>query len=943
MESAADFSDITRSVIISAPAGSGKTEKLARRYISLLEGGSEVERILCITFTEKAAAEMKNRILSIVRAENPALAETLRRKAPLMRISTFHAFCLKLLRRFSVELGIDPSMDVADELTSRSLWLEAVYEGLQAEKDNPAGFFGMIRDRGIRGWNSLKRLLDELHARSPYPERMLREGPLPGGEDGRLLALYGECLERYRRKKAERRLLDFNDLELLAHDALSRGPEWLNILYSFDEHTDHILVDEFQDTNSLQWKIIDRLTEEWRSGMGAKREAGKSPTIFLVGDEKQSIYLFRGANVSVFHEAKENFASWLGRDYLFIEARENYRSLPAITGFANALFERLMPRDLTEPWKARYAPFEAVRQGDGLVELVLMEGGEGGTREARAREAEALAGLIAAAAGRREICDRQSGLRRPCRYGDMAVLLRRRTHLGLFEDALRREGIPFVVLKGIGFYDEPETAVLREMVCFLVDPSDRYSLFCLLRSPLFEVGYAALQRLLQGERPLFEKLRDSGSERLARAAETLASWLERAEAAPLARVLEDALCETGAWSRFRERQRHANIKKFVAMVEDLEARGLSPLEIREKLLRQRHASEVAKANINAEGMDAVRIMTIHAAKGLEFPMVFLPSMDESITPRSGPIAIDDEGGRVTLRYREETSERAADEVFQRRKLKESEEEKRLFYVAVTRAMDHLVMLGTAAGGKASGRLAYLEDAFGVLSGDSARGVDGLPFRVLREDDLPRRAGAPVLEPPGDAPFMDAPAYVEPLSHEPALTWRNVTDEVRTRERERHGEGWVAAGSVMHRIFEELSKGIIRLEDLEGRAALLLKGLGHPPEGLLETMVRDIRRMDGLGLLEEIVLPRENAFAELPFVLENGRSVISGRMDRLVLKDGLALVYDYKTFPVRKGELGGLAEDYRSQMEFYREAAERLFGAKARAFLLFTHIPELLEL
>jgi ATP-dependent helicase/nuclease subunit A len=939
------YLDASRSVIISSPAGSGKTEKLARRYISLLEAGSDVEKILCITFTEKAAAEMKERILGILGKERPELLERVRAKVPLMRISTIHAFCLRLLKRFSLELGVDPSLEVADDLTARSLWVEAVYESLMAERDDSGGqggFFRMISERGIRGWQSLKRLLDELHQRSPYPEIILRDGPPQEGESGRALELYAECLSRYRRKKDERRLLDFNDLELLAYEALARGPQWHNILYSFDEHTDHVLVDEFQDTNTLQWRIIDKLTEEWRSGMGAKREAGKAPTIFLVGDEKQSIYQFRGANVSVFEEAKKNFAEWLGEDYHFEEARENYRSLGAITEFANRLFEKLMPSGPAEPWRTKYSPFEAVREGDGAVDMVLLQGGEN-TREARLKEAEALAGLMGSLHGRHEIYD--GGAKRPCGYGDMAVLLRRRTHLGLFEDALRRHGIPFVVLKGIGFYDAPETAALRELVCFVADPGDSYSLFCVLRSPLFPVGYKALWRLFRGQGSPLERLAASESGRLREAHGRLAGWLERSRSKPLAVLLEEALTETGGWGRFNEKQRHANLKKFIAMVESLESEGLSALEIREKLLRQRHSAEVPKANINAEGMDAVRIMTIHAAKGLQFPMVFLPSMEESISPRSGPVAIDDEGGTITLGYEEDSAKRSRNETFARKKAKELEEEKRLFYVAVTRAMDYLCMVGhVREDGRAEGRLAYIEDAFGPL-GDMAEGRgDSLPFNVLREAAIKgdaRGAGIELCEP---SPFIDEPAYVEPLSWQPEMRWRDVTaaPAEHTSVRARHGEGWAVLGGVMHVVFEELSKGILKEGDVPRRAAVLLKAAASWREDLLGEILKQMERLGEHGLLGEIIMPRPNSFAELPFVHEKGRTIFRGRMDRLILKNGEAHVYDYKTFPVRKRELQGLVENYRFQMTIYREAAQRLFSVKARSFLVFTHTPETVE-
>ena len=111
----------------------------------------------------------------------------------------------------------------------------------------------------------------------------------------------------------------------MTYEALASHPEWQNILYSFDEHTDHILVDEFQDTNSIQWQIIDKLTEEWRSGLGSKRSKGKTPTIFLVGDDKQSIYLFRGANAGVFEEAKNRLSEWLGNEYHFEEAKRKFQ------------------------------------------------------------------------------------------------------------------------------------------------------------------------------------------------------------------------------------------------------------------------------------------------------------------------------------------------------------------------------------------------------------------------------------------------------------------------------------------------------------------------------------------------------------------------------------------------------------------------------------------
>jgi ATP-dependent helicase/nuclease subunit A len=958
------YLDITKSVIISSPAGSGKTEKLARRYVSLLLGGSEIEKILAITFTEKAAAEMKERILKILEKENPDVFMKVREKMPLMRISTIHAFCLKLLKRFSIELGLDPSLEVMDEFNASILWSESVYESLMEEKDSPDLFFDMMKNRGIKGWDNLSRILDELRRRRPHPELILKEGyPVEGEEEKKILDLYSRCLKRYTDKKRERHLIDFDDLELLTYEALIKNPEWQNILYSFDEHTDHILVDEFQDTSSLQWKIIDKLTEEWRSGLGAKRDSGKIPTIFLVGDEKQSIYLFRGANVSVFREAKERFSEWLGNEYYFEEIRENYRSLPEIVNFTNSLFKGLMPPTMYEPmhnqivlgekWRTRYTPFEATRVGNGHVELILMEGSEG-IKERREQEASALSKRIQSLINQYEVWDGET--KRTCTYGDIAILLRKRTHLGIFEDTLRREGIPFIVLKGIGFYDEPEVAVLRELLSFIIDPMDNYSLFCLLRSPLFGIGYRTLYRLIdkKGDRPLIEKLQSQIppsppllTRRLSEAFNLISSWIERSAYTPLAMLLEDALSETKGWQYYWEKQRYVNIKKFIGLIEQYESQGFSGLDIREKLIKARWGEE-AKANINTEGMNAVRIMTVHAAKGLQFPVVFLPSLDEDNIPRSSSIVIEEEGEGISLAYEENPNKRKKIRHFMRQREKELEEEKRLFYVAVTRARDFLCMLGAPKREeKHKGRLAYITDNLEHLTS----------LKIITESDIDKLypssrpepvVWSPTIPYPSREQFFSEPIYTEPISFAGAgyilpLQWRDVTEDLDIRVK--HGDDWVLLGKVFHRLFEELAKGIIRSDEIDRRTLILLRNEIHIKkdiERLMEIIRKDFEKLDLSGYLKDVVLPQTNSCAELPFILQKGNTAFRGRIDRIIIKDNTANIYDYKTFPVKERELPELIDEYRFQMDIYRAAAEKIFSLKTEGYLLFTHMPLLVE-
>lgn len=929
------YLDITKSVIISSPAGSGKTEKLARRYVSLLLGGSEIEKILAITFTEKAAAEMKERILRILERENPDMFIKVREKMPLMRISTIHAFCLKLLKRFSMELGLDPSLEVTDEFNASILWSESIYESLMEEKDHPDLFFDMMVTRGVKGCDSLFRTLNELHSKRPHPEIMLRENYHVSGEEKKILDLYARCLKRYNDKKIVRHLIDFNDIELLTYEAIIKNPQWQNILYSFDEHTDHILVDEFQDTSSLQWNIIDKLTEEWRSGIGAKRDAGKLPTIFLVGDEKQSIYLFRGANVSVFHDAKERFSEWLGKLYHFEEIRENYRSLPEIINFTNALFTRIMLPSLYETWRTQYTPFDATREGNGRVELMIIEGSEG-TKINREKEASFLSERIRSLNNNYEIWD--GDIKRTCTYGDMAILLRKRTHLSIFEDALRKHGIPFVVVKGIGFYDEPEVALWREFISLITDPHDDYSLFCLLRSPLFGIDYKTLFMLIgKGDMPLLEKIRSSKKKKLTDAFTLLSGWIERSSRTPIAVMIEEALAETGAWLYFWEKQRHVNIKKFIGIIEQYEAQGFSSLEIREKLITAR-AGEEAKANINTEGMNAVKVMTIHAAKGLQFPIVFLPSLDEDNAPRSSSIVIEEDGQKISFAYEEDSLKRKKVLHFQKRREKELEEEKRLFYVAVTRARDFLCMLGAPKKNKQhTGRLAYITGNLEYLSS----------LVVLHEPDIDRlySSSRPVTDTTCSFPdfFFSGPIYSEPLSYEPALRWRDVTEDLDIRVK--HGEDWVLLGRVFHSLFEELSRGTLKPDEIEKKAFVLFRNdmfTSKEMKRLIDTVKEDFKKLDLSGYLRDVILPQVNSYTELPFILRKGNTVFRGRIDRIIIKDETAVIYDYKTFPVREQELPELIEKYRFQMEIYRAASEQIFSLKSKGYLLFTHAPLLIE-
>jgi ATP-dependent exoDNAse (exonuclease V) beta subunit len=216
----------------------------------------------------------------------------------------------------------------------------------------------------------------------------------------------------------------------------------------------------------------------------------------------------------------------------------------------------------------------------------------------------------------------------------------------------------------------------------------------------------------------------------------------------------------------------------------------------------------------------------------------------------------------------------------------------------------------------------------------------LPFRVLRESDIEERSETPGTKLEDSRRFVDAPAYTEPLKYVPVPRWLDVTEETETSHG--HGEHWTAVGRAMHRFFEELSRGQLHLKDITERLKLLLALEGITVGDIVDSVMQDVFNMHRVGLLGELATPAANAFTELPFVLEKDGNVYKGRIDRVIVKQDRADVYDYKTFPISESEIPELIEKYGPQMRIYKEAAERLFGLRTKAYLVFTNMPRVVE-
>ncbi len=1045
-----------KSKIVFAPAGSGKTEQLSDRYLELVEAGVKPERILTLTFTDKAAVEMKERILNNARKRNPEIYKILRENILCLRISTIHSFCFSLVRHFANLLNIDPNSGALTDY--KNLWEQAKYNALMkiAEskewKNHRSMLICLITKEHTEGWRKFSEFLDILFERRTIAQNALpaeidkstikelaerlKEEPcgferienyidlfpqdwsnpatiellykslvshqsvfmttqnksrtkgfsqkeriwavdmvryrnlIATLNDFNLLQqrwrLFKECfLATYSQMKNDLGVVDYDDMELLALKLLTEEPEWQNILYIFDEHTDHILVDEFQDTSFLQWRIIDKLTEEWRSGEGLKSELAISPTIFIVGDDMQSIYMFRNARVELFFKAKEKLEEWLGSERLeTVTLEKNYRSLPAIINFTNTLFSQLMSATGNdEPWRFRYRHFTCQRMGQeqGKVEIILEVSGKGkGANEQREIDAKNVAHRIKALVSTHfEVLERRADakeLARPCQYKDIAILIRTRQGLlPALESCLRKENIPFVVVGGTGFYEENEIKYLTALLSFLVDPGDDTALYITLRGPLFKIPERELFLwMMKGEAKqltLWERLKESRSfsnshpspENLAQALKILEEALTKVNYEHLYSLLDQILIRTKAWQVFAEPQRVANIRKFIQIIQEEELAGNPPLQIK-SLLEQSNRDE-SKAEIPTEEMNAVQIMTVHSAKGLQFPIVFHPGLHEKILTSNANkeklVVEENDAGEVIFSYIEEGLVRKENPIHVQYLEKLIEEEKRIFYVACTRARDALFLTGVWDEAKLEKtKLEWLINYLGLKKTENgfelSKSISGVS--VITSEEVK------ALEPPAPPEKPSAPLIrIEPVVTSVPSQVRSVT---RYTPQELHGRAdeAIATGETIHRLLELISLG--KLDPLstklqkETTRLLRLNGI---PKDLTEKLTAEILITIKRLLqspVEQIIKPQPNSFAELPILYHDGKTIWTGRVDRVILKPDEVNLYDYKTFAVKKEEIPALKDNYyTNQLVHYARACAKIFPDRAvKTFLVFTALP-----
>ena len=602
-------------LLVLAGAGSGKTRVLTYRLAYLIQSGQvRPHQTLAITFTNKAAGEMKERVAGLL---GPA--------SGWMWVCTFHSACARMLRQDAPLLGYRSNFTIYDEDDSTRLVKHCLEElRLDAKRFPPKGIQSLIS----AAKNKLVDV-DEFGRKEHEAAGVWSES---GAWDDDGAAGYqdvaAQVYRRYQTRLFEQNALDFDDLLMRTVDVLRLFPERLE--YYRDQFR-HVLVDEYQDTNKAQYLLVKLLTQQHRQ-------------VTVVGDDDQSVYSWRGADIRNILSFEDDFP-----DTKVVKLEQNYRSSTIILDAANALVAHNRGRKPKRLWSDR---------GTGEPVVVL---------ECRDEHEEA-----------RLVCDEIVKTVRERPASEVAVFYRVNAQSRVLEDMLVRQGVAYRVVGGTKFYQRAEIKDLLAYLRVTMNPTDDLSLLRIINTPRRGLGDVAVGRLqahaTDNEVALREALlatpdmtgfTSGAAQACVRLGESFVCWGEDADKdTRVARLVRRVLEESGLLSALKAERtveaegRLENLEEFVGVAEEFDR--LNPEGTLADFLQE--ISLYADIDSLEEGQQVVTLMTLHNAKGLEFPVVFITGMEEGLFPHS----------------------RSLDE-------QRLEEERRLCYVGITRARDRLYL------------------------------------------------------------------------------------------------------------------------------------------------------------------------------------------------------------------------------------------------------------
>jgi ATP-dependent helicase/nuclease subunit A len=785
-----------------------------------------------------------------------------------------------------------------------------------------------------------------------------------------LLRLGLTVLEEYRAAKHSRALIDFDDLILKTRELLSTraATEW--VLYKLDGGIDHVLLDEAQDTNPDQWEVVSSLVGDFFSGIGV---ADITRTVFAVGDTKQSIYSFQRADPAGFARMRDNFSrqskdAGLSWDEVALDV--SFRSVASVLEAVDVVFAQTQARSgvgldeaeiahrphrtghagVVEVWPLPSAPEQVTFQSwEAPVEYTHSQSGD-------MRLAQVIAGQIKHWIASGEILESKG---RPIRPGDVLVMVRRRTKfVEALVRSLKEAGIPVAGADRMVLTEQIAVMDMLALGKFLLLPEDDYNLACLLKSPLYNLGDDHLFALCHGRhgslwKALRAKRQDDALFEAATAA--LEDLLAEADYVRPFELFSHVLGARGGRRKMLARlgpDASDPLDELLNMALAFEKTGVPTLQ---GFLHWVEAGDAEiKRDAEQSGRDEVRIMTVHGAKGLQAPIVFMP--DTTQVPTHLPLVLWPAADGVPLwaprREIEDPLYRAARVVATAAR---DQEYNRLLYVAMTRAEDRLYVCGWPVGSTPAPGSWYemiwsgLASTAAPIEMDftevSPAGWRGQGLRLSNPQTAPVdttvtsvAASTPVVLPD----FLNRLPPTEPLPALPLVPSRPETDEPAARSPIAQGDQHrFLRGLLTHRLLQTLPDVSAGRQEEAARSYV-----SNPVHELDEKMQASIVS-EVMAVLRHADFGRlfgPGSQAEVPVVGLIGDRAISGVIDRLLVTDEEVLIVDYKTNRPPPDQVDGVSEAYLHQLASYREVLRKIYpGRPIRCALIWTYNTRLMEI
>ena len=819
-----------------------------------------------------------------------------------------------------------------------------------------------------------------------------------------LLDVFRHVVCKYEEKKLEYGQLDFEDILLKTRELLLK----VEIRNSISKRFKYIMVDEFQDTNRLQHEILQLLVSNFKIG-----------NLFIVGDPKQSIYGFRDAEVEIFNHAKNQIVTTeSGKE---IVLAESFRLLPNLIDFVDRVFAHIMMQP-----NSRYdVPYNKLVQGrrsraEGAIELLLVpsedaavdrEGNKevNGATNAVVNECIMIAQrILDFTQSNHIIYQGKSDIPKQLEFKDIAILLRRRTHLAVLEKTLMDFKIPYVLTGGVGFYQTQEVYDLLNYFKFLLNPEDDVSLAGILRSPFFTLSDVELFDISLCNGNLFwHKFKDyeqkaNVSKNVHQAVCILSEHLELANRIPIPSLIRKILLQTGwagsvAGLPYGE-QNVANIEKFLRDAREFENKGYTTLYDfvkRIEMLVEQEERE-GQASLDVIG-NCVQVMTIHAAKGLEFPVVFVPFAHQKFRYDNPPYIETERGIGYHIKDDVDLNESMTPPLLyflqHESRQKTEAEEKRIFYVACTRARDILIISGKMNlssnhtsylkwiseelmlddSNLKNGKIALPPATIHVLSTEvgekpileiphrltlDIRIWDGKPLvipmmkTISRKISLPREIYIQKIQSESHGEyfsatqiktFLECPAKYY-LKYILGLPEKNIVpvdfNEIDDSDDVIHGE---IEGQLTHSVLQTIDKVGFSEDNIKTRIIDVIKRSGYSNidnRNKIEMIIsRNVFKFLKSQFGAEVLSTTETK-TELTITASFGGDYFTGTIDRLYKnkKNNWGIV-DYKTERIDFDDIESKSEVYKIQLLFYAFLVNNLYKQKnIDASLIFLRLP-----